>query len=262
MTQFITFEITQSVAWITFNRPAKMNAFTMELADEVKQALNTCQSDENVRCVVIRGNGKAFCSGQDLGEVIEKSKDPDFELSEIISHTYNPIISRLRALEKPVIAAVNGTAAGAGANIALACDIVIATKSANFIQAFSKIGLIPDSGGTWILPRLIGLQKATSLMMLADKISAEEAESMGMIYKAIDDELFDEVIKNTALKLATMPTKALALTKKALQESFSNNLNEQLDLEFDLQTKAGNSHDFKEGVNAFLEKRLPKFKGK
>lgn len=218
------------------------------------------EADENpaVRCVVLTGNGKAFCAGQDLAEAIDPNGP---ELTKIVSEHYNPIIKLIRKVSKPIVAAVNGVAAGAGANIALACDIVIATESASFIQAFSKIGLIPDSGGTFTLPRLIGFQKASALMMLGDKVSAKEAEAMNMIYKWVPDAEFEEVVNQTAQMLANMPTKGLALTKCALNRTYINNLDEQLNLEDELQTQAGKTYDYQEGVNAFLEKRKPVFKG-
>jgi 2-(1,2-epoxy-1,2-dihydrophenyl)acetyl-CoA isomerase len=208
---------------------------------------------------VITGTGKAFCAGQDLAEAMDPNGP---ELQSIVKDHYNPIIMRIRSIEKPIIAAVNGVAAGAGANIALACDLTIAKNSASFIQAFSKIGLIPDSGGTFFLPRLIGAQKALALMMTGEKISAQQADAMNMIYKAVEDESFEAEVQKMASTLAAMPTKGLGLTKKAVNESFSNNLEDQLAVEEKLQTEAGQTYDFNEGVNAFLEKRAPVFKGK
>ncbi|MFM8242391.1 MAG: enoyl-CoA hydratase-related protein, partial [Crocinitomicaceae bacterium] len=222
---------------------------TMALA--LQDALDSCAKDEGVRAIVITGEGKAFCAGQDLAEATDPNGPA---LQQIVRDHYNPIIMKIRNLEKPVIAAVNGVAAGAGANIALACDITIAKKSASFIQAFSKIGLIPDSGGTFFLPRIIGSQKALALMMNGDKVSSEEAERLNMIYKSVEDEEFDTFVSNFASQLATMPTKGIGLTKKAVNQSFTNSLEEQLNVEELLQTQAGSTYDFKEGVNAFLEK--------
>lgn len=259
MSEFIQFSIEDGVGVIRLNRADKYNSFVREMALEMQNRLKQCADDASIRAVYLTGNGKAFCAGQDLAEAI----DPEGpELTKIVSEHYNPIIEQIRHLDLPVICGVNGVAAGAGANIALACDITFAAESASFIQAFSKIGLIPDSGGTFFLPRIIGMQKATALMMLGDKVSATEAEKMGMIYKVVTDEVLEETALNTAKKLAKMPTFGLALTKQALNSSFSNNLEEQLHVEDNLQTKAGLSDDYKEGVNAFLEKRKPNFQGK
>jgi 2-(1,2-epoxy-1,2-dihydrophenyl)acetyl-CoA isomerase len=208
----ILFDIKDAVATITFNRPDKYNAFNREMALLMHKKLDECNAKE-VRCVLITGSGKAFCSGQDLEEVVDPNGP---KIDTIVGEHYNPIITRIRQLQKPVVAAVNGVAAGAGANIALACDIVIAAQTASFIQAFSKIGLIPDSGGTFFLPRLIGWQRASALMMLGDKVSADEAERMGMIYKVFPSESFEEETKKIVATLASMPTKGLALTKKLL----------------------------------------------
>ena len=227
------------------------------MALELQNKLDECKSGE-VRCVVITGIGKAFCSGQDLEEVVDPSGP---KIDAIVGEHYNPIITRIRQLKKPVVAAVNGVAAGAGANIALACDIVIAAKSSSFIQAFSRIGLIPDSGGTFFLPRLVGWQKATALMMLGDKVSADEAERMGMIYKVLPDESFTDDVVKIAITLAGMPTKGLALTKQLLDNSFENTYEDQLHDEEIYQQRAGNTKDYKEGVQAFLEKRKPNFTG-
>jgi 2-(1,2-epoxy-1,2-dihydrophenyl)acetyl-CoA isomerase len=247
------------VCTLTLNRPNVFNSFNQTMAFQLHAALDACAVDDNVRVVVIKGEGKAFCAGQDLAEVI----DPEGpEMKNIVGEHYNPIILKIRNLEKPVIAAVNGVAAGAGANIALACDITIAKKSAAFIQAFSKISLIPDSGGTFILPRLIGLQKAMALMFTGEKVSAEQAEKLNMIYKAVDDETFEEEVLKFAETLAVMPTRGLGLTKKAVNLGLFNNLEDQLAVEGVLQTEAGETEDFREGVSAFLEKRAAVFKGR
>jgi len=255
----ISLEISENIATITFQRPEKFNSFVREMALDFQDALDSVAKNDEVRCVVITGSGKAFCAGQDLQEATDPNGPA---LSKIVSEHYNPVILKIRDLEKPVIAAVNGVAAGAGANIALACDIVVATESASFIQAFSKIGLIPDSGGTYTLPRLIGLQRASALMMMGDKVSAADALQMGMIYKVFPNETFADEVRKMALYLAAMPTLGLAYTKMALNQTFSNSMAEQLLLEDQLQTLAGNTDDYKEGTGAFLEKRVPNFMGK
>ena len=255
----ISFEVNQGIAWIKLNRPEVYNAFNRSMALQMQAALDEASQHEAVRGVVITGNGKAFSAGQDLGEAVA----PDGPgLERILKEHYNPIIRSIVALEKPVIALVNGVAAGAGANIALACDVVIAHEQASFIQAFSKIGLIPDSGGTYLLPRLIGSQKALALMMTGDKVSAAEAERMNMIFKAVPADSYETFTTDFVTQIASMPTKALALTKKAVQLSWFQSLDEQLDTELTLQVEAGNTADFKEGVQAFLEKRKPNFTGK
>jgi 2-(1,2-epoxy-1,2-dihydrophenyl)acetyl-CoA isomerase len=255
----ILFEIKDGVAIITLNRPEKFNAFHREMALHLQKVLDDCATDKNIRAIYLTANGKAFCSGQDLSELAGENP-PGFDI--ILKEHYNPIVSRIRNIEKPVVCAVNGVAAGAGANIALCCDIVVATESAAFIQAFSKIGLIPDSGGTFTLPRLIGWQKATALMMLGDKISAAEAERLGMLYKVFTDDIFSEESLQIAYTLAQMPTKGLAYTKQALNASLKNSFDEQLQAEDTLQYAAAHTYDYNEGVQAFLEKRKPVFKGK
>lgn len=254
----ILFHIENGIAFITLNRPDKLNSFNREMALLLQSKLDECASLHEVRAVYLTGAGKGFCAGQDLAEVVDPNGPG---MQRILSEHYNPIITRLRHMPKPVVAAVNGVAAGAGANIALACDIVVATQSASFIQAFSKIGLIPDSGGTYTLPRLIGWQKASALMILGDKVTAAEAERLGMLYKVFADEEFTDSSKNIAATLAQMPTKALAYVKHALNQSASNHLEAQLQLEDVYQQKAADTDDFKEGVQAFLEKRAPQFKG-
>jgi 2-(1,2-epoxy-1,2-dihydrophenyl)acetyl-CoA isomerase len=252
-------DIKDKVARLTLDRPDVFNSFNREMALEFQTALDNCEKDPDVRAIVITGNGKAFCAGQDLKEVTTPELNPGFR--KILEEHYNPIISRIRSIKKPVIAAVNGVAAGAGANIALACDVVVASEHASFIQAFSKIGLIPDSAGTYFLPRLIGFQKASALMMLGDKVPAIEAERIGMIYKVFPTETFEEEVNNLARILANMPTKALGMTKELLNASMSNELNAQLTLESKLQIEAAQSEDYAEGVAAFVEKRKPVFKG-
>ena len=250
--------VENGVGIVKFNRPDVFNSFNREMALQFITVLQEFSENEEVRAVYLSGEGKAFSAGQDLKEVT----DPEGpEISTIVSEHFNPIIRHIREIEKPVVSAVNGVAAGAGANIALAGDIVVAHEHASFVQAFSKIGLIPDSGGTWTLPRLIGFQKASALMMLGEKISAEEAERLGMIYKVFSADEFEEQSLALAQKLAKMPTKGLGLTKRALNSSFENTLEAQLGIEDVLQTEASNSYDYKEGVAAFLEKRKPVFKG-
>lgn len=254
----IEINIEDQVCIIKLNRPEVFNSFNKEMAFELQEILDNCEKNPAVRSILLTAEGKAFCAGQDLQELTDPNGP---KLSDIVREHYNPIIKRIRSIEKPIVCAVNGVAAGAGANIALACDITIAGESVAFIQAFSKIGLIPDSGGTFFLPRSIGMQKATALMMLADKVMAADAEKMGMIYKVCADEsLMEETIK-VAKKLAALPTIGLGLTKRALNKSITNDLTAQLALEDELQTAAGKTYDYNEGVAAFLEKRKPKFKG-
>ncbi len=254
----IIFELREAVAFITLNRPEKYNAFNREMSLELQEALDVCAQSKEIRCVYLTGAGKAFSAGQDLAEVVAPEGP---KITTILAEHFNPIVRKIRALDKPVVAAVNGVAAGAGANIAICCDIVLATKSASFIQAFSKIGLIPDSGGTFFLPRLIGLQKAMALTMLGDKVSAEEAERLGMIYKVFEDADFGDASTKIAQTLAGLPTKALYYTKKALNQSFLTSLEDQLQDEEMWQQRAAATEDFGEGVAAFLEKRAPNFKG-
>lgn len=254
----ILFTVEENIGFITLNRPNVFNSFNREMALSLQEVLKECSSD-TIRAVHLTGTGKAFCAGQDLQEVIDPQGP---SLTTILQEHYNPIIEQIRQLQKPVVAAVNGVAAGAGANLALACDIVVLAKSASFIQAFSKIGLIPDSGGTYFLPRIIGFQKASALMMLGDKVGAEEALQLGMCYKVLEDENFLSGSREIVAKLAKMPTYGLWLTKKALNASMQNDLTGQLRLEDELQSLAGLSADYKEGVNAFLEKRAANFIGK
>ncbi len=259
MSNSIELKIENNIATITLNRPEVFNSFNREMSSRLMDALTACETDEQVRAIVITGNGKAFSAGQDLQEVTNPDLHPGFQK---ILDDYNSIILRIRKIEKPIIAAVNGVAAGAGANIALACDIVVASEAASFIQAFSKIGLIPDSGGTFFLQRLIGFQKASALAMTGDKVSAAEAERLGMIYTYFPPETFEEEVSKLATKMANMPTRGLALTKKGLNSAMENDLETQLALEIELQKEASLTEDYNEGVNAFVEKRKPVFKGK
>jgi 2-(1,2-epoxy-1,2-dihydrophenyl)acetyl-CoA isomerase len=254
----ILFEIKNNVAHLTLNRPEKFNAFNREMALLLQSKLDECESNTEIRAVLLTGAGKAFCAGQDLAEVIDPNGPG---MNRILSEHFNPLVMKIRNLSKPIVCAVNGVAAGAGANLAFCCDITVAASSVHFIQAFTKIGLIPDSGGTFMLPRLIGWQKATALMLLGDKVNAADAEKMGMIYKEINDEELLPQALAIAETLAKMPTKALAYTKKALHSSLLSSLEEQLHTEDVLQQKAAATSDFKEGVAAFIEKRKPVFTG-
>lgn len=254
----VLLETDNGVAYITLNRPDKLNSFNREMALLLQQLLDDCAADDTIRCICITGAGKGFCAGQDLAEVVDPNGPG---MQKILGEHYNPIISRLRSIAKPIVAAVNGVAAGAGANLALACDIVVASESASFIQAFSKIGLIPDSGGTFHLPKLVGFQRASALMMLGDKVPAAEALQMGMLYKTFPVDSFDAESKKLAKQLAQMPTKALGYIKQALNASLTADLQQQLATEDKLQQQAAATNDFKEGVASFLEKRNPVFKG-
>lgn len=251
-------EINSSLAILTLHRPDKYNAFNRDMALALQTALDEC-TDPSIRAVLITGSGKAFCSGQDLAEAIDPNGPG---MKKILAEHYNPIVRKIVALEKPVVAAVNGVAAGAGANLALCCDITIAAESASFIQAFSKIGLVPDTGGSYFLPRLVGKQKATAWMMLGDKIGAREAEHQGMIYAVYPDADFAKAAITLAQQLSQMPTQAMARIKKLLQLSDTQMLEQQLQTEDDLQQESAVTKDFQEGVNAFLEKRNPRFQGK
>jgi len=251
-------EIKNSIAFITLNRPEKFNSFNREMALSLQERLKEADSNKEIRCVYITGAGKAFCAGQDLAEAVDPYGPG---MDKILVEHFNPIITRIRNLSKPVVAAVNGVAAGAGANIALCCDVVVAAESASFIQAFSKIGLIPDSSGTFFLPRLIGFQKASALMMLGDKVNATDAEKAGMVYKVFNNDVFKEESIKLATTLAGMPTKALGFIKQALNKSLNQNLEQQLKTEDEFQQASAATNDFKEGVQAFLEKRSPIFNG-
>lgn len=257
--QYIHVAIDSQVMVIRLNRPDSLNSFIMPMAKELQQALDQAAASHEVRAVLLTGEGRGFCAGQDLKEAIAQDGPP---IKKIVNETYNPIIIKIREIEKPVVCAVNGVAAGAGANIAFACDITLAARSATFIQSFSKIGLIPDSAGTFFLPRLIGLQRATALMMLAEKLTADQALQWGLVYKVCEDHQLMEEAFSLAKQLASLPTVGLGLTKRALNAGLSNSLGQQLEVEADLQAKAAQSQDHKEGVLAFLEKRTPKYTGK
>lgn len=258
----IILTLSDGVATITLNRPDKLNAFTAQMHGELRGALASVAADKSVRALLLTGAGRGFCAGQDLADRAVSAGDEPVDLGHSIETNYNPLVRTLRALEIPVVAAVNGVAAGAGANLALACDIVLAARSASFIQAFCKIGLIPDTGGTWMLPRLLGMARATGLAMLGDKVSADRAEAWGMIWKCVDDEQLLPNATALAADLARQPTRGLAFIKQALAASPSNTLDQQLDVERDLQRLAGGTRDYREGVAAFMAKRAPSFEGR
>ena len=262
--QFITYETAQGVARITLSRPEVLNSIHTPMSVEIHAALADAAADAGVRAVLITGAGRAFCAGQDLSEVVSDEPAegrPQRDFSAHVRKVYHPIVLGIRQLSKPVVAAVNGVAAGAGASLALACDFVFASTLASFIQAFCKIGLVPDTGGTFLLPRLVGLARATTMMMLGDKVSAEQALGYGMIYRVCEPPALQEEAFAFAASLATQATVGLGLTKRLLNASFANDLDSQLELEAKLQGIAGGSEDFAEGVAAFLAKRTPTFKG-
>ena len=250
------------VLQVTLNRPEKLNALNPEMHKLLRAALVRAAEEPQVRAVLLTGAGRGFCAGQDLSERDVSAGAAPIDLSVSLGSYYNPLIRRMRELPKPIVCAVNGTAAGAGANIALACDIVIAARSASFIQAFSRIGLVPDSGGTWFLPRLVGSARAMALALLADKVPAEQAAEWGMIWKVVQDESLPAEAMQLARTLAEGPTKGYGLIKKVMHASGVNTLDAQLDLERDVQREAGRSEDYREGVSAFKEKRAPRFTGK
>lgn len=253
----IKVEDINEVRIIKFDRPDVLNSINAALSASLVSALNAAASDDSVRVIVLTGEGKAFCAGQDLAEV----KD-NFELGPVVINNYNPVVKLIRSIEKPIICGLNGVAAGAGANIALACDIIVAVEKASLIQAFSQVGLIPDSGGTFFLPRLVGLHRATALTFFGDKLTAQEAQSLGLIYKVLPDHEYPQGLMEVATKLSKAATRALGLTKRGFNRSLDNSLDEQLALEAELQHEAGKTSDYREGLNAFLEKRRASYQGK
>jgi 2-(1,2-epoxy-1,2-dihydrophenyl)acetyl-CoA isomerase len=257
----IIFEVNEGIARLTLNRPERLNSFNTQMHQEVRAALGTLKAPA-ARVLVITGAGRGFCAGQDLNDraVAPGSAAPD--LADSIERHYKPLVLALRALPLPVIAAVNGVAAGAGANIALACDLVIAARSASFVQAFAKLGLIPDSGGTWFLPRLVGTARALGLALLGEKLPAEQAAAWGLIWRCVEDGELGATVDALALQFASAPTRGLARTKQAIYESFSRTLDQQLNIERDYQGELGRSADYAEGVAAFTEKRTPRFSGR
>ena len=260
--EHILFSIENGIARISLNRPETLNSFHEAMHLEMHQALDQVSNDTSVRVLLLSGEGRGFCAGQDLSDPLVKPADPMPDLAPVIEQFYNPMIEKLSTLAVPTICAVNGIAAGAGANIPLACDFVVAARSAKFIQAFCKIGLIPDSGGTWFLPRLVGMARAKQLAMLGEPLSAEKALEWGMIYSVVDDDQLQDEAMKLATHFATQPTYGLALTKAALNAGQTNDLSAQLELEKQFQSEAGASADYREGVMAFIEKRPAQFSGK
>lgn len=259
---YILEERRQGVAILTLNRPDILNSFNRAMGAQLQAALGRCAADGEVRAVLLTGAGRGFCAGQDLADVPEVANGDAPDLGLVVRECYNPIIRGIRSIEKPVVCAVNGVAAGAGANLALACDIVIAAEDASFIQSFAKVGLVPDSGGTFVLPRLIGIARATALMMLGDKLKAEQAKSWGMIWDVCPNAVLFDTAFAIAANLATQPTRGLGLIKRGLNRSLGSSLEEQLNLEEDLQRQAGRTADHQEGIRAFLEKRKAVFTGR
>jgi len=258
----IEFVIADGLATLTLNRPKSLNSFNTEMHSEIRDVLKQVKNNSEIRCLLLTGAGRGFCAGQDLSDRAVAPGEQVPDLGDSLENNYNPLIRNLKTLEMPVVCAVNGVAAGAGANVALACDLVFAARSASFIQSFCKLGLIPDSGGTWHLPRLLGHARAMGLALLGDKLSAEQAEQWGLIWKCVDDEQLLEEATNVARHLATQPTFGLSMIKRAINASYTNTLDQQLDLERDFMRLGGRSEDFQEGVNAFMEKRPPVFKGR
>lgn len=261
MSDTIEFSREGGVARVALNRPDKLNSFNRQMHADLREAIAQCERDATIRAVVLTGNGRGFCAGQDLADL---SFEPGnmTDPGKVVDEQFNPLIRRLQALPKPVVARVQGVAAGAGANLALACDLVIAGRSASFLQAFVNIGLVPDSGGTWFLPHRVGVARALGLAMLGEKLPAEQAAQWGLIWRCVDDDRLDAEVAALAARLATMPTRALAGIKRAIHAALTAELSAQLDLERDLQSEMGASHDYAEGVGAFLQRRAPKFEGR
>ena len=247
---------------VTLNRPDRLNAFTEAMHRELRAALEDAERDAACRAVVLTGAGRAFSAGQDLSDRVMGAGDGPPDLGDTLDRLYNPLVRTIRRLPIPVIAAVNGIAAGAAANVAFACDIVVAKRSASFLEPFARLGLVPDAGGTWILPRLVGMARARAMALLAETVPAEQAEAWGLVWKVFDDDAFDAQVAKIAERLAIAPTDGLALAKRALDASAGNTLDQQLDLERDLQREAGRHPDYAEGVKAFMDKRKPAFAGR
>jgi 2-(1,2-epoxy-1,2-dihydrophenyl)acetyl-CoA isomerase len=260
--QTILFEVSGGVARLTLNRPDRLNSFNVQMHKEVREALSQLTHNSEARVLVLTGAGRGFCAGQDLGDRAVAPGGQGVDLGDSIENYYKPLVLALRNLPMPVIGAINGVAAGAGANIALACDLVIAAKSASFVQAFSKLGLVPDSGGTWFLPRLLGNARAMGLALLGEKLPAEQAAQWGLIWRCVEDAELGATVDQLATQLAAAPTRGLARTKQAIYESWSHSLEQQLDQERDFQRELGRTQDYAEGVAAFTEKRTPKFTGR
>lgn len=260
--EHLLLERLDGVLSVTLNRPEVLNSFNRRMADELVAALRHAAGDESVRAVLLTGSGRAFCAGQDLAAVLPADGHPMPDLGDVVRQQYNPIVRAIRTLEKPVVCAVNGVAAGAGANVAFSCDIVLAADVATFIQSFSKIGLIPDSGGTFILPRIVGLQRASALTILGEKLSADRAKEWGLIYDVVPHAVLRDASLEMAKRVAALPTRGIGLAKRAFNAAFANDLDTQLALEEELQREAGRSEDYAEGVRAFMEKRTPTFRGR
>jgi 2-(1,2-epoxy-1,2-dihydrophenyl)acetyl-CoA isomerase len=260
--QFVRYEVADGVATVTLNRPEVLNSFTRPMSAELQDALRLAAEDASVRAVLLTGAGRGFCAGQDLAEAVPPDGSAPPPIADIVRATYNPVVRALRTIEKPVVGAINGVAAGAGANLALACDIVVAADNASFVQAFCKIGLVPDTAGTYFLPRAVGFARASALMLLGDRLSAAEAQAIGMIWRVVPAASLMDEARLLARHLASQPTRGLGLTKRALNASLANDLDAQLELEAELQAEAGATEDFREGVAAFLAKRAPAFVGR